>query len=94
MLGTCTLNLACSASHREAADVLRTYRRAAGEKRKAEVNGKEWSKHLYKHYVTKCEAQSKALHNMSQKLIKTQSGASPNPSKSKPGTVLGAKIRR
>ena len=94
MLGTCILNLARSASLREAADVLRTYRRAAGEKRKAEVNGKEWSKHLYKHYVTKCEVQSKALQNMPQKLIKTQSGASPNSLKSKPGTVLGAKMRR
>ena len=80
-------------SLREAADVLRTYRRAAGEKRKAEVNGKEWSKHLYKHYVMKCEVQSKALQNMSQKLIKTLSGASPNSLKSKPGTVLGAKMR-
>ena len=33
-LGTCSLYLARSASLREAADVLRTYRRAAGEKRK------------------------------------------------------------
>ena len=74
--------------------MLRTYRRAAGEKRKAEVNGKEWSKHLYKHFVTKCEVQSKALQNMSQKLIKTQSGASPKSLQSKPGTVLGAKMRR
>ena len=30
-------------SLREAADVLRTYRRAAGEKRKAEVNAKAWA---------------------------------------------------
>ena len=74
--------------------MLRTYRRAAGEKRKAEVNGKEWSLHLYTHYVMKCEVQRKAKQNMSQKFIKTQSGASPNPLKSKPGTVLGAKIRR
>ena len=33
-------------SLREAADVLRTYRRAAGEKRKAEVNEKALSLHL------------------------------------------------
>ena len=43
-----------TASLREAADVLRTYRRAAGEKRKHEVNAKAWTLHLYEHYVTKC----------------------------------------
>ena len=47
--------LARTASLREAADVLRTYRRAAGEKRKAEVNAKAWALHFEKHYVTKCE---------------------------------------
>ena len=59
MLGTCTLYLARLASLREAADVLRTYRRAAGEKRKAKVNGKAWALHFQKHYVTKCEVQQK-----------------------------------
>ena len=38
MLGTCTLCLARSASLREAADVLRTYRRAAGGDEKQKVN--------------------------------------------------------
>ncbi len=44
-----------TASLREAADVLRTYRRAAGEKRKAEVNDKAWALHFKDHNVTKCE---------------------------------------
>ena len=35
-----------TASLREAADVLRTYRHAAGEKRKAEVNAKARALHL------------------------------------------------
>ena len=47
--------LARTASLREAADVLRTYRRAAGEKRKAEVNDKAWALHFKDHNVTKCE---------------------------------------
>ena len=35
--------------------VLRTYRRAAGEKRKAEVNAKARALHFEEHYVTKYE---------------------------------------
>ena len=44
-----------TASLREAADVLRTYRHAAGEKRKAEVNAKARALHFEEHYVTKYE---------------------------------------
>ena len=48
MLGTCTLNLARSASLREAADVgrefhvLRTNRRTRSEEGKAQENAKAW----------------------------------------------------
>ena len=42
MLDTCTLNLARSASLREAADVLRTNRRTRSEEGKAQENAKAW----------------------------------------------------
>ena len=46
-------------SLREAADVLRTYRRAAGEKRKAKVNANQGCLQKIKHDTTKGKAPQK-----------------------------------
>ena len=52
MLGTCTLNLARSASLREAADVLRTDRRTRGEEERSLVHGQQRVLQLFMQYVT------------------------------------------
>ena len=45
-VGSNTPGAASSAADLAPFHVLRTYRRAAGEKRKAEVNGKAWALHF------------------------------------------------
>ena len=54
--------------------VLRTYRRAAGEKRKAEVNGKAWALHFEERSVTKCEALQKSRQKTPESLSKPSLG--------------------
>ena len=58
--------------------VLRTYRRAAGMKRKAKVNANQGFLQKIELYVTKAKTQQKACENMSRRPSKSQLGTSPN----------------
>ena len=91
MLGTCTLNPARSASLREAADVLRTYRRAAMWKRKAESECQQGFLAAIPAPCPKMKKKKRPMRAQTQ-LQRVQNGAkideksSPNPS----WTALGS----